>query len=323
MPGEREVVLMACSSLAAPRDTDAAPFGPKVWRGIAGRAKAAGLGLAELPELDAPVLTARLGLKPADGDRLHRLLQRGTQLAFELERLQRVGIGTETIVDEGYPAHLREKLGEDAPTVLFIAGERSLLGISGLGVVGSRDADPGALRWAEEAGRQAAVQRWSTVSGGARGIDQAAMRAAWDAGGVVIAAVAEGVERALRDASMRAAILEERIVVTSPYRPDAPFSVGAAMGRNRLIYGLATATVVVSSAVGEGGTWTGAVEALKHDWGPVLVRDEPGAPAGNRKLMELGGRGVGMDVLQGLPALIVPRAKRTKADKAAQATLFD
>lgn len=323
MTAEREVVLMACSSLAAPRDADAAPFGPRAWRAVAGRAKAAGLSLADLPGLDAPVLTARLGLKHTDGDRLHRLLQRGTQLAFELERLQRVGIGTETILDEGYPAHLREKLGEDAPAVLFIAGDRSLLGISGLGVVGCRDADPGALTWAEEAGRQAAAQRWSTVSGGARGIDQAGMRAAWDAGGVVIAAVAEGVERALRDASMRAAILEERVVVTSPYRPDAPFSVGAAMGRNKLIYGLATATVVVSSAVGEGGTWAGAVEALKHDWGPVLVRDEPEAPAGNRKLIDLGGKAVALDALQALPGLVTPRAKKSKVDKAAQATLFD
>ena len=60
------------------------------------------------------------------------------------------------------------------------------------------------------------------------------------------------------------------------------------MGRNKLIYALSDVAVVVSSADGSGGTWTGAVEALKGGWVPVLVRDDPGVPAGNRSLIRLG-----------------------------------
>lgn len=77
-------------------------------------------------------------------------------------------------------------------------------------------------------------------------------------------------------------------VLVSPYHPSAAFSAGAAMGRNKLVYALSDVAVVVSSADGSGGTWTGAVEALKGGWVPVLVRDEPGAPAGNRSLVGLG-----------------------------------
>jgi predicted Rossmann fold nucleotide-binding protein DprA/Smf involved in DNA uptake len=60
------------------------------------------------------------------------------------------------------------------------------------------------------------------------------------------------------------------------------------MGRNKLIYALSDVAVVVSSADGSGGTWTGAVEALDGGWVPVLVRDEAGVPAGNQALMRRG-----------------------------------
>ena len=43
-----------------------------------------------------------------------------------------------------------------------------------------------------------------------------------------------------------------------------------------------------AARIGSGGTWTGAVEALKGGWVPVLVRDDADAPAGNRSLVALG-----------------------------------
>ena len=60
------------------------------------------------------------------------------------------------------------------------------------------------------------------------------------------------------------------------------------MGRNKIIYGLAKYGVVVSSEVETGGTWAGAVEALKGSWCPVFVREAPQAPDGNRALLKRG-----------------------------------
>ena len=62
-------------------------------------------------------------------------------------------------------------------------------------------------------------------------------------------------------------------VLISPYDPAAGFNVGHAMQRNKLIYALADAALVVSSDYGKGGTWTGAVEQLeKLSFVPVYVR---------------------------------------------------
>ena len=60
------------------------------------------------------------------------------------------------------------------------------------------------------------------------------------------------------------------------------------MGRNKVIYGLANYAVVVSSDLEKGGTWAGAVEALRGDWCPVFVRSGEDVPAGNRELLKRG-----------------------------------
>jgi predicted Rossmann fold nucleotide-binding protein DprA/Smf involved in DNA uptake len=39
----------------------------------------------------------------------------------------------------------------------------------------------------------------------------------------------------------------DRLVLVTPYRPDHGFSVGAAMGLNKIIYGASDYAVVVSS----------------------------------------------------------------------------
>src|SRR6185369_2265428 len=50
-------------------------------------------------------------------------------------------------------------------------------------------------------------------------------------------------------------------------------NVGHAMQRNKLIYALSNAALVVSSDYDKGGTWTGAVEQLdKLKYIPVYIR---------------------------------------------------
>jgi DNA processing protein len=56
--------------------------------------------------------------------------------------------------------------------------------------------------------------------------------------------------------------MEGQLVLVSPYDPGAGFNVGNAMQRNKLIYALADAALVVNSDFEKGGTWTGAVEQL-------------------------------------------------------------
>ena len=56
-------------------------------------------------------------------------------------------------------------------------------------------------------------------------------------------------------------------------RPRAGFNVGHAMQRNKLIYALADAALVVSADFNKGGTWAGAIEQLEQlNYVPVYVR---------------------------------------------------
>ena len=69
------------------------------------------------------------------------------------------------------------------------------------------------------------------------------------------------------------------------------------MGRNKLIYAFSDVAVVVSSAEGSGGTWTGAIEALKGGWVPVVVRSGPGVPPGNAALLARGASALAQDAI--------------------------
>ncbi|MBI2434693.1 MAG: hypothetical protein HYV26_17695 [Candidatus Hydrogenedentes bacterium] len=83
--------------------------------------------------------------------------------------------------------------------------------------------------------------------------------------------------------------MDGRLVLISPYDPAAAFNVGHAMQRNKLIYALADAALVVSSDYGKGGTWTGAVEQLdKLSFVPVYVRSGVETGSGLEALCQKG-----------------------------------
>jgi len=114
------------------------------------------------------------------------------------------------------------------------------------------------------------------------------MEGALEADGVAVGAMADSLERTVRQPDVRQYVIEGRLALVTPYVPSAGFSVGAAMGRNKLIYGLADYAIVVSSEFQSGGTWAGATEALKARWCPVFVRSADSVPQGNRELVKLG-----------------------------------
>jgi hypothetical protein len=59
-------------------------------------------------------------------------------------------------------------------------------------------------------------------------------------------------------------LIDGRLVLVSSYDPSARFKGWQAMQRNKLIYALADAALVVESSIGsKSGTWSGAVEQLE------------------------------------------------------------
>lgn len=180
--------------------------------------------------------------------------------------------------------------GLPAP-LLFGCGNRALLAKPGLAVVGSRNAVQDDLEFAVSLGRQAAANGHSVVSGGAKGVDEAAMLGSLEAEGAAVGVLAAGLQRAATLRKWRDALERGDLALISPFGPTVGFSPGNAMGRNRYIYCLATAAVVVASAHGSGGTWAGAVENLRRGWVPLWVRRSnrsTTAGSGNVALVKMG-----------------------------------
>jgi len=226
-----------------------------------------------------------------DVDRLKRLLGRGFLLSQAVERWQARAIWVVTTVDAAYPRRLKERLKENAPAVLYGCGDAAILETGGLAVVGSRNATPALLKYTEHIGQLAAHAEQTTVSGGARGIDQASMCGALGAEGKVVGILADSLERAALNREYRAPLMEGKLVLVSPYDPLAGFNVGNAMQRNKLIYALADRALVISSDYLKGGTWAGAVEQLtKLRLVPVFVRSRGELGKGITELQILGAR---------------------------------
>lgn len=208
-----------------------------------------------------------------DEGRLKRLLGRGFLLSQVIERWQARAIWVVSRADAEYPRRIKARLREDAPAILYGCGEMALLETGGLAVVGSRHVDDALIDYTMTIGRLAANAGKTIVSGGAKGIDQAAMRGALEAGGKVCGVLADSLEKTAMNREHRNMLLDGKLTLISPYDPSAGFNVGNAMQRNKLIYALADASLVVSTDINKGGTWTGAVEQLdKLKFVPVYVR---------------------------------------------------
>lgn len=289
LSADSQAILLLCSHLGLPQGSEPGPLKLREWNDLAAKIHGSSLGRpGALLDASVTEFVAALEIAEEEAKRLRHLLDRGGALAIELERLESLGIWTLTRADDQYPARYRERLKSAAPPVLFGAGPVEHIGQPGLAIVGSRDVDEKATAAAEFAGRQCAKCNWAVYSGAARGVDETSMVACLEAGGNVVGVLADSLERAIRAPVPRRALSDEQLTLITSYTPKAPFSVGAAMGRNRLIYSLADYALIVASDFETGGTWAGAVEALKADWIPVFVRDGEKVPEGNRKLLQRG-----------------------------------
>jgi len=290
LTADAQAMLLLCSRLGLSNHPDLKPLTLREWNPLAQRLRNSSLRRpGALLEATSDVLKEALDLPDAVVERLARLLDRGGALAIELERLDSLGIWVLTRADVDYPQRWRERLRAAAPAVVFGAGEKALLGQPGVAVVGSRNVDEEGQTLAEFIGSACAHAGLVLYSGGARGVDSLSAQAALAGRGTSVGVLAHSLERLMRPPETRAALERGDLALVTPYAPDAGFSVGAAMGRNRLIYTLADYAIVVASDAGKGGTWAGATATLKAKWVPVFVLDGPTVPEGNRQLLKRGG----------------------------------
>ncbi|MDO4589881.1 MAG: DNA-processing protein DprA [Slackia sp.] len=160
----------------------------------------------------------------------------------------------------GYPAAFDAL--DDAPPVLYGIGDASALR-EGLAVVGARKATPYGMHAAKLFAGIAADRGISIISGGARGCDAAAHEVAIAHGGITVAFLGGGCDEPYPACNIglfnRIVASGGAVVSEHPWTfPPKPYTFRL---RNRLIAGLAKATLVVEAGI-PSGTFSTADEAL-------------------------------------------------------------
>ncbi|MFI5351470.1 MAG: DNA-processing protein DprA [Candidatus Binatales bacterium] len=289
---QTQTVLLLTAHFSRPLKGEARPLSTAEW----GRLEAWLKGRESPPESllngnPARSLTGWID-RTVTLERVQCLLSRAGTLGLAMEKWQRAGLWVLARSDVGYPDRLKKLLSLDSPPLLFGCGSRNLLNKGGIAVVGSRDAAGEDLAFASRLGWSAASQGLSIVSGGARGVDEAAMLGALEREGTVVGVVADGLLRAATSAKYRQGLMGNNLVLVSSVYPEAGFDVGNAMSRNKYIYCLSDAAIVVSSTRDRGGTWTGAVENLNRRWVPLWVKADLNGSSGNGELVRRGAHGL-------------------------------
>jgi DNA processing protein len=211
-------------------------------------------------------LVAALGIAAGEADRI-------------VSRLERAGLTVLTIEDRAYPTRLRAL--EEPPPVLFVRGSLGALSAShAVAVVGTRRPTEAGRRIASRIADALARMGVCVVSGLAVGIDGAAHAAVVAADRPTVAVLGSGHDRLFPRAHARLAeaIVQADGAVVSELPPDASPTKGTFPRRNRVLSGLAEATVVVEAAVRSGALIT-ARWALEQGRECFLVPGSIDAPA--------------------------------------------
>ena len=157
-----------------------------------------------------------------------------------------------TLADDDYPELLRHL--PDPPLALFYRGNTALLKKPAVAMVGSRRASAYGLNAARHLAGQLAIAGVTVVSGLARGIDAASHEAALDGGGDTIAVLGTGIDVVYPRSNKKLfRAIEERGLIVTEFAPAMPPLSANFPIRNRIISGLAMATVIVE-ATGRSGS---------------------------------------------------------------------
>lgn len=165
-----------------------------------------------------------------------------------------------TIDDDAYPAVLRH--GNRPPVRLYGIGDKTVLR-EGLAVVGARRATPYGIGCAKRFARLAAEQGIVIISGGARGCDAVAHEAALEAGTPTVVVLGGGCDDVypMQNFGLFQRVIDAGGAVISEQVWDYHPLPRCFRERNRIIAGLARATLIVEAGL-PSGTFSTADEAI-------------------------------------------------------------
>lgn len=255
--------------------------------------------------------------------------RRSFDSARYLERLRERRLGWLGRSEASFPPLLRAI--HDPPPGLFLrgSGDPMLLARPAVAIVGARSCSPYGAQVARTLGRELARAGLVVVSGLARGVDGEAHRGALEGGGITVAVLGCGVDRdypaAHRELGRQ---IGERGLLVAEYAPGVEPAPWRFPARNRIIAGLAGATIVVEARERSGALITADL-ALEEGREVFAVPGEitSARSAGTNGLLRLGATPLtsASDVLEtfGLVAADTPPVALTKSAAAVLERLRD
>lgn len=264
MSNNSEAIKIFCSHLCV--GDGVLPLEPMEWSELTQLLHMKNLQPSDLLGFSFDEVRDRLQVNSQYAKRLIRLIERSASLSFELGKYENMGINVVTRADAGYPLRLKKALGNSCPPMFYYAGDLDLLKDECVGYVGSRVIDECDVKFTKTIISKTVGNGFGIVTGGAKGIDSVSETEGLRRGCTVVEFLSDSLMRRLKNGATVQAIQNGLLLLISLVKPDAGFNTGFAMMRNRYIYAQSVGTVVVKSDYNKGGTWTGALENLKHGW---------------------------------------------------------
>ncbi len=199
--------------------------------------------------------------------------------------------------DERYPRSVIERLGENAPPVLFCKGYLPLLNSDSISIVGSRDVSDFAILLTKRIANRLADSGYNVTSGFAKGVDTSAHIGALESNGTTTMVLSYGFNHLSIKKDIKEFNWERNTLFISQFMPYEKFSGQNAMIRNKLVCALAKAVIVISSGPERdssgkmSGTFDAGLTALKYQI-PLFVLNPSlltPTPKGNIDLINIGG----------------------------------
>ncbi len=219
------------------------------------------------------------------------------KLYKDFDKLKSDGVTIIGLDDDRYPKYVLQKMGNDAPPILYCKGYLPLLNQKGVSIVGSRNVSDSEIQITKRIAQKLAENGINVISGYAKGVDTSAHLGALEAHGTTTMILSFGINHITIKRELEDLNWEKNALFVSQFAPYVRFSAQNAMTRNKLVCAMSKAIIVIKSGPerDSSGKMSGTFDAGKSalDMGiPVFVlspQDSNPPPQGNIDLIELGG----------------------------------
>ncbi len=237
----------------------------------------------------------------------------------QLSRLNKVNGRIITFWDKEYPENLKKIY--DAPPFLFVRGKLDETDKYSIAIVGTRAPTQSGVQLAEKFASGLSQFGIPTVSGLARGIDTIAHQATLKNGGRTVAVIGSGIDIIYPPENKQLAehIIEQGAIVSEFEMGTTP-DPGNFPRRNRIISGIALATLIVETGI-DGGAMITATTALDQNRDVFAI---PSAVTEKRKsgtnLLIKEGKASLTETVEDIISELAPRLKRILKNQETQRT---